>query len=420
MITNGNRRNGQPIYIQNDLTKNLVRIPLNGKDFNEEWIQKLIHNNPEILPINEIEPSFSPLISIGREIATSAGYLDNLFVSPDGYLTIVETKLWRNPEARREVVGQIIDYAKELSKWTFTDLNNAIVSFSRLFNKNTDGLLEIVRKNTELDEADEQFFIDNISKNLKRGRFLLLIVGDGIRESVEDMIEYLSQSPQLHFTLALIELQVFKLEENNDSLIVIPQLVTRTKEITRAIVRIEGSYSADLKVNIETDLGAETENKKANSQTRLTITADDYFEQLQQKTSREIVEFAKQIIKDSQEGGYYIEWNTGSFGVTLFDPQGSGIKIGMFTVDKNGLIYLGYSESRFKKLELPLELTYDFAKDTAEILPNIKQNPVTKNSWNKYSTLSDLRPVYSAFKERVKTYVDQITIAGQDKQSYNT
>jgi uncharacterized protein YjbI with pentapeptide repeats len=33
MITKGNRRNGQPIYVQNDLTKNLVRLPLNGKDF---------------------------------------------------------------------------------------------------------------------------------------------------------------------------------------------------------------------------------------------------------------------------------------------------------------------------------------------------------------------------------------------------
>jgi hypothetical protein len=413
MITKGNRRNGQPIYIQNDLTNNLVRLPLNGKDFNEEWIQKLIHNHPTILPINEIEPSFSPLISIGREIATSVGYLDNLFVSPDGYITIVETKLWRNPEARREVVGQIIDYAKELSKWTFSDLNKAIVSYSRLYNNNEDGLLEIVRKTTELDETDEHFFIDNISKNLRRGRFLLLIVGDGIRESVEDMIEYLSQSPQLHFTLALIELQVYKLEENNSSLIVIPQLVTRTKEITRAIVRIEGSYSADLKVNIETDLGTETENKKSNPQTRLTITAEDYFEQLLQKTNPEIVEFAKQIIKDSQESGYYIEWNTGSFGVKLFDPLGSGIKIGMYTVDKNGLIYLAYSQGQFNKLGLPLELTYDFAKDTAEIFPNVKQNPITKNSWNKYSTLSDLMPVYSAFKDRVKVYADQITISGQ-------
>ncbi len=43
-------------------------------------------------------------------------------VYPRGYLTIVETKLWRNPEARREVVGQIVDYAKELSTWDVEEL----------------------------------------------------------------------------------------------------------------------------------------------------------------------------------------------------------------------------------------------------------------------------------------------------------
>jgi len=50
---------------------------------------------------------------------------------------------------------------------------------------------------------------------------------------------------------------------------------------------------------------------------------------------------------------------------------------------------------------------------SADILPNIKQNPVTKNSWNKYSSLEDLQPVYKPFMERTKAYVDEITLAGQ-------
>ncbi|MDB5226358.1 MAG: hypothetical protein JWN78_551 [Bacteroidota bacterium] len=413
MVSKGNRRNGQPICIENGTAKTLRRLALDGRDFNEEWIQKLIYENPSILPVSEIESSFSPLISIGREISTSVGYLDNLFVSPDGYLTIIETKLWRNAEARREVVGQIIDYAKELSKWSFEDLNKAVIVFNRLYNNSSEGLLDMVRKNTELDEAEEQYFIDNISKNLKRGRFLLIIVGDGIRESVEDMIEYLSQSPQIHFTLALVELQVFKLSDENNSLVIIPQVVTRTKEITRAIVRIEGSYSADVKINIETDLGTETSNKKINTLPALTITAEDYFEQLQQNTNANIVLFAKQILKDASEKGYFIAWNTGSFGVKLLDPQGSGSKISLFTVDKSGLFYLGYSRTVLSKLGIPEELSYDLARDTAEILPNIKHNLVTKYSWNKYSTLNDLQPVYLQFMERINKYVNEITMAGE-------
>jgi hypothetical protein len=71
----------------------------------------IVHNKPNILSVFEIETGFMPLIPIGREVSTVAGYIDNLFISPEGYLSIVETKLWRNPEARREVIGQILDTA---------------------------------------------------------------------------------------------------------------------------------------------------------------------------------------------------------------------------------------------------------------------------------------------------------------------
>lgn len=401
MITKGPRNSGQPFYINREGTTSLERVSFNSAEYNEEWIQRFIYSQSAVLPIDEIDSSFSPLIPVGMEVATPAGYIDNLFISPEGYLTIVETKLWKNPEARREVVGQIIDYAKELSKWTYSDLNKAVINSNK---KNCDGLLETVRKFNELDEADEKFFIDNVSRNLKRGRFLLLIVGDGIRESVEEMVEYLSQSPQIHFTLALVELQVYK---HRDSHIVIPQVVTRTKEVTRAVVRIEGVNLSDLKINVEADLDT-TDTKKTGTSARLTITAEDFFTQLEQNTNKELVQFAQEILKVAEETGYFIVWNSGSFSVKLVDPQGSGLKIGLFTVDRHGLLYLGYSQSHLKKLGIPLELSYEYAKDTAKLFPNIQQNPETKSSWNRYSSIADLKPVFPEFMVRVKRYVDQI------------
>jgi hypothetical protein len=413
MTTKGNRRGGKPVLIQSGNTKLLNRIPIDGRAFNEEWIQKLIYSNPEILPVSEIESGFSPIIPIGREVSTVVGYIDNLFISPEGYLTIVETKLWRNPEARREVVGQIIDYAKELKKWNYSDLDNSVKAFNQLYNNNSDGLLATIRKHAELEESDEQYFIDNISKNLSRGRFLLLIVGDGIRESVEDMVEYLSQSPQLYFTLALVELQVFDVDQINNSLLIIPQLVTRTKEITRAIVKVETSQMTDLKITIETDLGTETGKEQLQTLKRLTITAEDFFEQLQLNCGSEIVEFAKTIIKDSEAMGLYIEWNTGSFSVRLPDPLGSGLKISIINIDRSGLFYLGYSKAKFEKLGLPLDISSKFAANSAALLPGIKQHPDKKHIWNKYSTLVDLQKVYPAFMNLIKIYIDEITLVQQ-------
>jgi hypothetical protein len=43
-------------------------------------------------------------------------------ITPNGDIAIIETKLWRNPDARRKVIAQILDYANELSKWTYEDM----------------------------------------------------------------------------------------------------------------------------------------------------------------------------------------------------------------------------------------------------------------------------------------------------------
>ncbi len=405
MIIKGDRKSGVPIIIENGAVKKLNRISLNEKTFNEAWLQKLIYEHANLLPVDKIEDGFSPLIPLGREMSTSAGYIDNLYISETGNITIVETKLWRNAESRREVIGQVIDYAKELSKWTFADLDKSVIASNKLYQNSTDNLFTTFKKYNQLLEAEEHLLIDNINKNLKRGKFLLLIVGDGIQDNLEEMVDYLHQTPQLHFTIALVELQVYSADEKQDSFVVIPQLVTRTREITRAIVRIENGDASNIVVTIPKE-----EPKKQSGQisARATITAEDFFEQLKKNTNKSIVEFASQIIKDAEDAGYLIEWNSGSFGVKLPDPIGTPINIGLFNVDRNGLMYLAFSRGQFEKLNLSLELSHSFAADTLPLFPGLKQSENKPHIWNKYPKLESLQPVYEKFTERLKLYVSQI------------
>jgi hypothetical protein len=89
----------------------------------EAWVRDLVFAHPEAVPIQELDPSFGPLVPVCTEFDTRvAGFADALFVNPLGMPTLVECKLWRNPEARLEVVGQILDYAWVLRRWTFADL----------------------------------------------------------------------------------------------------------------------------------------------------------------------------------------------------------------------------------------------------------------------------------------------------------
>ena len=92
----GMRRDGLPYRI-NERQEHvpLRKIPFGNKEYTEDYLQSLLHRSPDILPVEELDASFSPLISLGREIDG----IDNLFDSLSGRITIVETKLWRNPEA---------------------------------------------------------------------------------------------------------------------------------------------------------------------------------------------------------------------------------------------------------------------------------------------------------------------------------
>lgn len=118
------RQQGIPLVVKRSehggTVVRLERLPretvsAEGARYDEQWLQHLIHAHPELLPITEIEPAFEPAIAVCTELPTSRGYIDNFFVTPTGNLLFAECKLWRNPEARRQVVAQVMDYIESLT-----------------------------------------------------------------------------------------------------------------------------------------------------------------------------------------------------------------------------------------------------------------------------------------------------------------
>ena len=84
----------------------LLRLTLGSADHGggerEAFIQNLVHDHPEIIPMADIAPPFMPLISVCKELQTTAGYVDNLWITPEGGIVLGECKLFRNSEARRD------------------------------------------------------------------------------------------------------------------------------------------------------------------------------------------------------------------------------------------------------------------------------------------------------------------------------
>lgn len=208
-----------------------------GSGYDERFVQELVHHTPTVLPVAEVEPAFSPLIAVCMELPLASGYLDNLLMTPRGDLVAVECKLWRNAEARREVIAQVIDYAKDLQSLNYEGLEAAIRKACHAPNFS---LYAHVCSAIGEDDAlsDEALFVDAVSRNLRRGHYLLAVVGDGITEGVEGLTEFLQQHAGLHFALVLVQLSIHKLP-NGDQLVVVPSIPLRTTNIVRGIVQVD-------------------------------------------------------------------------------------------------------------------------------------------------------------------------------------
>ncbi|KPJ58321.1 MAG: hypothetical protein AMJ46_14335 [Latescibacteria bacterium DG_63] len=235
---------GTPVVLSSSKDKGQVleRMEVRpGDEMTEDWLQRLIFEHPTVLPASVFDDSFAPLIPLGREVGTDAGYIDNLYISPLGRITMVETKLWKNPEKHRTVVAQIIDYAKEVSRWDYDRLNEAVLRASRAQGsreqKSLDQLAAGYLGEAGLGITD---FQERTMANLGNGEFLLLIVGDRISANVALLTEAIHGVPGLEFRLGAVELHLYRLNSGTDwPVLVIPEIVGRTVEVTRGIVKIQ-------------------------------------------------------------------------------------------------------------------------------------------------------------------------------------
>lgn len=101
------RQHCAPILVASGATDGVRLKPLTQqvgvKAVTEVDIQSLVHAYPTCLPIVEIDPMYSGPVPICTELRTPAGAIDIFMVTPSGLPVLVECKLWRNPEGRREV-----------------------------------------------------------------------------------------------------------------------------------------------------------------------------------------------------------------------------------------------------------------------------------------------------------------------------
>lgn len=249
---------GSPIVFS-ESTQQRKFVPLAGisarrddpNSFNETLLQELIDATPNVLPVREYLPSTTTLFSLGREVpvdlGANNGYIDNLLVTNDGYLVIVETKLYRNPEGIREVIAQTLQYGMAVGQLPILQLEARIRRGQAPALKGSESIRECVeRQATEKNQSAllAEDFDEAFELHLRRGEVLLLVVSDGIHVGVERVSHWLNeQGNSTPFKFGLVELKFFR--HGNES-IVIPRTVLKTREVSRHVVVVDIRQTSDV------------------------------------------------------------------------------------------------------------------------------------------------------------------------------
>ena len=392
-MTTTSSRYGRTIYLPpGDDTRSITlrRPPLTpesqGRAYDEAWLRDLLFRNPEVLPIKEIDEGFDPPIPLCRELPTDAGPVDLAYVTESGRLTLVECKLWKNPEARRKVVAQILDYAKEIHRWSYEELDKA-VRRARRREGDSRRLFDLVRNQNE--SLDEAAFVDDVTRHLANGRFLLLVVGDGIREGVERIAEYLRRFAGIQFTLGLVELAIFEMpaEGSPGGLVVEPRVLARTVEIERAIVR--------------TGNGVRVEEPQATGSGR-PITEDEFYGQL----DRGLANSLRNFFGRTEGLGLHVGVEGQALSLLWGRDDGRRVRFGVFyTSGKLNAAYIAQQAHDCGDVEVGL----DYLKDVAALIPDGEVETSDENEkWNWRVVANGDSPKFAVPLKRAGEWLDAI------------
>ena len=166
----------------------------------ESIFQEIVEKHPQLL--NSITNSpYSPVL-IKRESGiadkNSAGSrwsIDHLFVDTDGVPILVEIKRAQDTRLRREVIGQIIEYASHADhSWTKESLLEDINTTCEELNLNKEKLKNILYTTYKEDD-----FWDVVKNNLNTQNMRLVLVADDISGELEASLEWLNELSPIEF-----------------------------------------------------------------------------------------------------------------------------------------------------------------------------------------------------------------------------
>lgn len=189
---------------QKDKEWHLVESMAYGR---ETELHRLLAESPGLISIDEVRPEAGPLVFTVREFSLPIGSIDLLAFSAEGDIAVIEGKLAANPEIKRKVIGQVLEYGAHLWEMRYEDLDEAV----RI--REGDNLAELVKAAVQSPEWDEEYFRNNVETALTNGDFMLIIVVDEIDDDLARIVQFVNVCGSPNFAFAALEMRRFQAEK---------------------------------------------------------------------------------------------------------------------------------------------------------------------------------------------------------------
>ena len=353
----------------------------------EDKLQSMLEKYPNLLPgdqINNTDPRRWLLIT--REAAIPSEEdggdrwsVDHLFLDQDAIPTLVEVKRSTDTRIRREVVGQMLDYASNaVLYWPVEKIKYMFETNCQNNKENPEEKLSVFLDETK--ESDE--FWNDLKTNLQLGRIRMLFVADEIPPELRRVVEFLNEQMDPAEVLA-IEVRQFVTGKMR---VIVPGIYGQT-ELTKQ------KKSSSSKVG------------KQWNETR-------FFEEMSEKFEENENNAVKKIYEWSIKNKFRIKWGKGKQDGSFYPFLDKNNKSHhLFVVWTYGTVEVPFEHMKkeppfdddFKRKELLGKLNnlpnIDLSEDKIHIRPGIKLS-VFKNQ----KLIDDFLDIWDWFVDEIKRY----------------
>lgn len=194
----------------------------------EDLLHEALASFPAVLAgSSTVGSTARPLFLIRREMgvpkaegSAPAWSLDHLFLDADGVPVMVEVKRSSDTRIRREVLGQMLDYAANAVRyWPASELRAAFEATAE-----EEGTTGDQRLRDVVPDLDPETFWQRVAENLKTGRIRMVFVADQLPPELVRVIEFLNEQMRPAEVLG-VEVPQYVGEDHQ---VLVPRIIGRT------------------------------------------------------------------------------------------------------------------------------------------------------------------------------------------------